>query len=316
MAEKDILEAEKRNGDLVQYHSTNMPSAWQLSGDNLSNASMGLISSGNPMPVCKGGDTMEPPSCSNAPMIDSFCPTMWDQPSTSHNLGFSDNNVQHNTNTSNALGNRTVGLGPLRPSLDSMVGMGWTPPNAMLKGMFIPDAPGFLPQSLAHFPADSGFIERAARYSCFSSGNFNEILNPFNISESLNSYSTGLAPMLGSQETLMGNGLKSISGMQPQKNEMKMAESSKHVPLPAEGGASEVKPLKNEKKSESLVKSHDEAKGGVGASGNVSDEAEFSGRDGQEELEGAGGESSSKGVGSKRRKRCCQVGLYLLLLWY
>ncbi|KAL3501565.1 hypothetical protein ACH5RR_036014 [Cinchona calisaya] len=290
MAEKDNLEEEKRNENLLNYHSTNMPSDWQLSGNNLSNASVGLISSGNPMPVCKGGDIIEPPSCSNASMIDSFCPAMWDQPSSSHNSGFSDTNVRHNINTPNALANITGVLGPLRPGLDSMVGMGWTPPSAMLKGgMFTPGAPGFLPQSLAHFPADSGFIERAARYSCFSGGNFSEIMSPLNTSEHMNPYPRGLAPMLGSEEFFMGNGLKSISGMQPPKNEMNKAGNSK-----------------NEKNSESMVRSHDEAKVAVGTSGNESDEAEFSGQGGQEELEGAGGESSSKGVGSKKRKRCGQ----------
>ncbi|KAL3510976.1 hypothetical protein ACH5RR_030377 [Cinchona calisaya] len=299
MAEKDNLESEKRNEDLLNYHSSNMPSDWQLSGNTISNASLGLISSGN----------IEQPSCSNATMIDSFCPVMWDQLSSSHNLSFNNNNVLHNTSTSNALGGRAAGLGPLIAGLDSIVGMGmeWTPPNEMLKGgMFLPGAPGFLPQSLAHFPADSGFIERAARYSCFSSGNVNEIMNPFKMSESLNPYSRGLAPMLGSQEALMGNGLKPISGIQPQKIEMNMAESSKHISLPAECGASEGNAFKNEKKSESLVRSHDEAKGGVGVSGNESDEAEFSGRGGQEELEGADGQSTPKGVGSKKRKRCGQ----------
>ncbi|XP_071927166.1 transcription factor bHLH49 isoform X3 [Coffea arabica] len=299
MAEKDNIGPEKRNEDLLNYQSSNMPSEWQLSGNSLSNASMGLISSGN----------LEQPSSSNAAVIDSLCPTMWEQSLSAQNLGFNDNNVQHNTSTSNALGNRAGGLGPLRAGLDSLVGMGmgWTPPNAMLKGgMFLPGAPGYLPQTLAHFPADSGFIERAARYSCFSGGNFSELINPFNASDSMNPYAGGLASMLGSQEALMGNGLNPTSEMQPPKNEMNMTESSKHVSFPTECGPSEGIPLKNEKKSESLVRSHDEAKGGVGASGNDSDEAEFSGRGGQEELDAADGESTPKGIGSKKRKRCGQ----------
>lgn len=299
MAEKDNIEPEKRNEDLLNYQSSNMPSEWQLSGNSLSNASMGLISSGN----------LEQPCSSNTTMIDSLCPTMWDQSLSAQSLGFNDNNVQHNTSTSNALGSRAGGLGPLRAGLDSLVGMGmgWTPPNGMLKGgMFLPGAPGYLPQTLAHFPADSGFIERAARFSCFSGGNFSELMNPFNASDSMNPYSGGLAQMLGSQEALMGNGLKPTSEMQPQKNEMNMTESSKLVSFPTECGPSEGKPLKNEKKSESLVRSHDEAKGGVGASGNDSDEAEFSGRGGQEELDAADGESTPKGIGSRKRKRCGQ----------
>lgn len=299
MAEKDNIEPEKRNDDLLNYQSSNMPSEWQLSGNSLSNASMGLISSGN----------LEQPSSSNAAVIDSLCPTMWEQSLSAQNLCFNDNNVQHNTSTSNALGSRAGGLGPLRDGLDSLVGMGmgWTPPNAVLKGgMFLPGAPGYLPQTLTHFPADSGFIERAARYSCFSGGNFSELINPFNASDSMNPYSGGLAPMLGSQEALMGNGLKPTSEMHPPKNEMNMTESSKHVSFPTECGPSEANPLKNEKKSESLVRSHDEAKGGVGSSGNESDEAEFSGRGGQEELDAADRESTPKGIGSKKRRRCGQ----------
>nr|CAA8286974.1 Unknown [Brassica rapa]CAA8287941.1 Unknown [Brassica rapa]CAA8392558.1 Unknown [Brassica rapa]CAA8404243.1 Unknown [Brassica rapa] len=35
-------------------------------------------------------------------------------------------------------------------------------------GLFLPNASSFLPPSMAQFPADSGFIERAARFSLFS----------------------------------------------------------------------------------------------------------------------------------------------------
>ncbi|KAF8694752.1 hypothetical protein HU200_037838 [Digitaria exilis] len=37
-------------------------------------------------------------------------------------------------------------------------------------GGFLAPVPGFLPHGLGHFPVDSGFIERAARASCFGSG--------------------------------------------------------------------------------------------------------------------------------------------------
>jgi hypothetical protein len=37
-------------------------------------------------------------------------------------------------------------------------------------GGFLAPVPGFLPQALSHFPVDSGFIERAARASCFGGG--------------------------------------------------------------------------------------------------------------------------------------------------
>nr|CAB3457338.1 unnamed protein product [Digitaria exilis] len=37
-------------------------------------------------------------------------------------------------------------------------------------GGFLAPVPGFLPHGLGHFPVDSGFIERAARASCFGGG--------------------------------------------------------------------------------------------------------------------------------------------------
>jgi len=37
-------------------------------------------------------------------------------------------------------------------------------------GSFLAPVLGFLPQGLGHFPVDSGFIERAARASCFGGG--------------------------------------------------------------------------------------------------------------------------------------------------
>lgn len=305
--EKDNLELEKGNEDLLSYHSSNMPPDWQqLGGNNLANASMGLISSGNPIAVCRG-NMLESSSCSSAAMVDSFCSNMWDQSSSSQNLGFSDINVQHNSGTSNALGNRTNAMVPLRPVLDGIAGLGWSPPNSVLKGsVFLPGATGILPQSLTHFPADSGFIERAARYSCFSGGNFGDIMNPFSIPESVNPYSRILAPTQGSQDVFHGNGLKPISVAQTQINEMNIGDSVKRACFPAEHEASDGSPLKNEKNSEILVRSQDEGKRGAGGSSNESDEAEFSGRGAHEELEGTGGEASPKGLGSRKRRRSNQ----------
>ncbi|CAI9096390.1 OLC1v1032534C1 [Oldenlandia corymbosa var. corymbosa] len=303
MAEKDNLEEAKRSEDLLSYQSANVTSEWQLTGSHLS--STGLIPPGSSGSVSRG-DIVEQPSCSDANRIDSFNPTMWDQPSSSNNLGFVDNIVQHNSSYLNPLVNRTGCPVPLGAGGDGLVGLNWTPPNAMLKGgMFLPGAPGFLPQSLTHFPADAGFIERAARYSCFSGGNFSEIMNPFNMPEPVNPYSRGLAPILGSQEGLTGNGLKSMSGMPSQSNEMNMAETSRNVSAPlAESVPSDGNQYKIGKNNENSARSQDGAKGGAAVSSNESDEGEFSGRGAQGELEAPVGESSSKALGSKKRKRC------------
>lgn len=148
---------------------------------------------------------------SSAPMVDSFC---WDQ---SQNLGYCDVNAQ----------------------------------NAMLRGgMFMPPVSGMLPQNLPHFPADSAFIERAARFSCFGGGSFSEMLNPFTVPDPR---SLGMM-FQGPHEVLGGNGSNQLHG--------------------------------NEKRSESL---HEDVKQQVGGSGNESDEAEFSGRGPPDELDSSSG---------------------------
>ncbi|KAK6157753.1 hypothetical protein DH2020_012001 [Rehmannia glutinosa] len=272
MSGKDTnIEAKEGSDNHVNYHAPNMSSDWQVSGNNLTTTSIGLIPMGNP--------TVGASSCSSAPMIDnSFCPQIWDQPISGQSLGYCDVNVQNDASTSNNQ---------------------WTP-NAMLKGnMFLPAVSGVPPQSLPHFPADSAFIERAARFSCFGGGNLVEMMNPFSIHDPLNPFSRVLGPMQGQHEVFGENASKPHSGMQLPRSEMNMIEVSKEALQP---------PFKNEKKSESFMRSHGEGKRGVGLSGNESDEAEFSGRGGgQEELDGAGGESSGKGFGSKKRKRGTQV---------
>lgn len=148
---------------------------------------------------------------SSAPMVDSFC---WDQ---AQNLGYCDVNAQ----------------------------------NVMLRGgMFMPPVSGMLPQNLPHFPADSGFIERAARFSCFGGGSFAEMLNPFAVPDPR---SLGMM-FQGPHEVLGGNGSNPLHG--------------------------------NDKRSESL---HEDVKQQVGGSGNESDEAEFSGRGVPEELDSSSG---------------------------
>ncbi|XP_028060206.1 transcription factor bHLH49-like isoform X2 [Camellia sinensis] len=300
MGGKDNFEQDKRNEDhLMSYHSANAASDWRFGVSNLS------IPTSNPMEVCKGG-IMVSPSCSSAPIMEAFCPIVWDHPTNAQNLGFCDINLQNSASTSNTLGLRKGPLGPL--SIEKTIDMVWTPPNSIVKGgICLPSAPGMLPQSLSQFPANSGFIERAARFSCFSGGNFSEMMNPFGISESMNPYTSGAATMQRrQQEMFVGNGLKSVSGGQSQKNEVNMiAEASKAVSFSVEQGAIEGSPLKNERKSENFVRSQDEAKQDVGVSGKESDDqAEVSGGGGGQEDPSR--EPSAKGLGLKKRKRSSQ----------
>ncbi|XP_044487945.1 transcription factor bHLH49 isoform X2 [Mangifera indica] len=296
MSDKDKFELQKRNDNPMNYHSLNMSSDWRFSSANLANAPIHLVPSNNPMAV------------GSASMVDSFNQTIWQNPISSQ-MGYLDVDVQNNSSTSNALGNRKGSPASLRSSVDKPLEMGWNPPASILKGgMFLPSVPGMFPQSLSQFPADSAFIERAARFSSFSGGNFNDMVNTLGVPESMGLYSRGGGMMQGPQEVFAGSGLKSVSGGQSQKNEMNVAEVSRDPSLSIEHGVTDGSPLKNERNSESIVRSHEEVKQGVGVSGNESDEAEFSGSggDGQDEtlaLEGTGGEPSAKGLATKKRKR-------------
>ncbi|XP_057962695.1 transcription factor bHLH49 isoform X2 [Malania oleifera] len=307
LGEKDKFEVEKRNEEISNYHSPSLSSDWRFGGVNLANTSMSLVPMGNPIAVCKG-DLVGTSSCSSASMMDSYCPTPWDHPTSSQTLGPCDINVQINPSTSNTLGFRKGVSDSLREGIDNM---GW---NQLKPVIFLPNASGMLPQNLSQFPADSAFIERAARFSCFNGGNFSDMVNPFGIPELLNPYCRGGSTMQGPPEVFPGNAIKSVAGAESQKNELSMAEGSKDVSLSVEHGVAEgSSPLKNERKNESFVRSLDEAKQAVGASGNESDEAEFSGGGGQDEtsmLEGTGREPPSAiGLGSKKRKRSGQGAL-------
>ncbi|XP_061991165.1 transcription factor bHLH49 isoform X2 [Rosa rugosa] len=297
MSEKDKFELENRNEEPMNY-SPSM--TYGFGGSNLTNASMGLVPAGNSMADSKE-DLIGSSSQPSASMVESFSQALWDHPTNAQNMGFCDINGQTSASTSNTMGIRKGIPASLRSGIDRPLDMCWNPPNSMLKGgIFLPNGPaGMLPQSLSQFPADSGFIERAARFSCFNGGNFSDMMNPFVVPESMSLYSKGGGMM---QWAVAGQGPKAMSS-----NELnQVGDASNEVSLPIDHGATDGSPLKNEKKSESLVKSHDEAKNAMDGSGNESDEADFSG--GAEEpsmMEGTGVGPSSKG--SKKRKRSGQA---------
>uniref|UniRef100_A0A6M2ESN0 BHLH domain-containing protein n=1 Tax=Populus davidiana TaxID=266767 RepID=A0A6M2ESN0_9ROSI len=307
MSDKDKFELEKSIDNPINYHSTGgLSSDWRFNSTSIPNSSLGLVPIDNQMSVCRG-DLAGAASCSSASVIDSFGPAMWEHPTNSQNLVFCDINVQNIASSSNTVGIGKGAPSSLRNCIDRTLEMGWNPPNSMLKGgIFLPNAPGVLPQSLSQFPADSAFIERAARFSCFNGGDFGDMVSPFGVPESMGLFSRGGGMMQGAGEVFVGSGMKSVSGGQAQKNVMNAGEASKDVSMSVDHMATEGSPLKNETKRESLARSRDEAKKGVGGSGNDSDEAEFSGGSGQDEpslLEGNYGELSAKSLGSKKRKR-------------
>ncbi|KAJ9554144.1 hypothetical protein OSB04_018189 [Centaurea solstitialis] len=283
MAGEDEIEGVNRDEEQVQFNSANLSSDWPFNGPNdLANTSMSMITS-----------SMNNPSCSSAPMIDSF----WDHhPTNSQNLGaFCDMNLQNTSSSSSSLGFRKGNLLVPARNLD----MCWPPPNSTIKrgGMFLPPPPAaaastMLPHSLSQFPADSGFIERAARLSSFSAGNFEDMINPFGTSvpeSSLSPYSSGSRGMQGQgqpQDGFVGNGFKSAS-----------AQGSKDIPPPVvDCGANDG----SQPKSESFVRSvHEPKQGGSCFSGNNGPgEAEFS--------EGGQDDNSNEGLESKKRRRSDQ----------
>nr|WAK86110.1 transcription factor bHLH64 [Nothapodytes nimmoniana] len=300
---KDHFDIENMNEDPVNYHSPAMPSDWQFNGTNMTNTSLDLIPIGNLMSVSKE-NVMESSSFSSAPIVEPFCPTIWHQHIHAQNLGFSGIDYENRPSTSNTLGFDKCSLSSPNTGVERTLGTGWTP-NSMLKGgIFLPAPSAMFHHSFSHFPADSGFIERAARFSCFSGGNFGSIMNPTGISESLGCYASGIAPMQERQETLECHKLKKISGSFSEKNEVNMAESPKDTSFSVQQGAGSVRPLKNNKKSESLERSNREIKEGNVVSGTESD-AGLSGEGGQQKplLEENGRESfSTKELGSKRKR--------------
>ncbi|KAJ1412066.1 Myc-type, basic helix-loop-helix [Sesbania bispinosa] len=308
MSDKEKFELD-RNEDPMSY-STGMPSDWRFGGANLANSSVGLVAMGSSMNVNRG-DLIGSSSCSSASMVDSFGPNFWDHPTNSQNLGFCDINVHNNGSSSNTTGIRKDGFGFGRAGQDhGSLEMGWNPSNSMLKGDgFLPNGPGIFPQSLSQFPTDSGFIERAARFSCFSGGNFGDMVNSYEIPQSMGMYA---GTIHGTRDAFAGHGLKSATGGQSQESDLNVVEATKSVSPSVEHLATKGSPLKNDKRSENRVISQDEGKQTLVRPANDSDRAESSdddgggGQDDSPMLEGTSGEPSIKGLNSKKRKRSGQ----------
>ncbi|XVF43313.1 hypothetical protein PTKIN_Ptkin02bG0030400 [Pterospermum kingtungense] len=302
IGEKHKYELEKRNENNINYQAPGMSSDWQFGGGaNLTSTPMSLVPNDNPLAIGS--------SCASASVVDSFGSNLWEHPSNSQNLGFCDINVQNGAGSSNVMGIGKDGPASMRSSIDRPFEMGWNTANSMLKGgIYLPT--GILPPSLSQLPADSAFIERAARFSSFNGGNFSDMMNPFSIPESMGLFTRGVGLMPGPQDNFAISGMKSVSGVESQKSKLNATEASGDACLQIENTATQEGALQNERKSEGLVRSNEEAKQGPVHSSNESDEAEFSGgAGGQDEpfaLNGTGGEPSSKGLSLKKRKRSVQ----------
>ncbi|KAK9707105.1 hypothetical protein RND81_07G172900 [Saponaria officinalis] len=194
--------------------------------------------------------------------MNSHGPSMWEHPLDSVSIGLNGMNVDS----------------------DGVIA---SDPLSMLKGsLFVPSTPTMLPHSLSEFPADSAFIERAARFSSFSGGHFSELLNPLG-SQSVSSYLCGGGTMMqGPQGLLSGNAMKMLPNTQPQTSDGNVAETSRDVSLSQDHGVAEVGSPMNK----------------IMVSRNDSDGPEFSGGGSRE----GRAPSSVKRLGANKRKRSNQ----------
>ncbi|KAG1363737.1 transcription factor bHLH49-like [Cocos nucifera] len=262
---KDKFGLEK-TGDHPNYHSSGMSADRQFG-----NPSIGLVSA----------HPMVSSPCPSVSMVESFHPSLWNPSAHSQNSGFCGNNVQSSMAASNSLPAGNLVPGPLR--LD----MGWNPSDSSSKGsgIFLQTGPGVLSPSLSHFPTNSAFIERAARFSSFHGGNLNGMVSPFGTAESLSSYS---------------NTPKGVLGAQIQQSKMSTTEARVDASLPVDHGSSSRSPMREQRDKGSLH--------GAGVLGNESAEPEFSGgaREEAPNLASPAGDSSSKGLAAKKRRRSDQ----------
>ncbi|KAL5974417.1 hypothetical protein ACLOJK_031082 [Asimina triloba] len=297
-SEKDKFGMEKESGgDHLNYHESNISSEWRFAGGlHLANPSIGLVATDNPV----GNPPIGSPSCSSVSVADAFCPSLWNHHHGSENLAFGESNIQITACASNAESVRKSVFGSSSSGMVKTVDLGWNP-SASKRGVFMPPGSGMLPQSLSQFPSDSDFIERAARFSCFNNGNFNDMVNPFSMPEPLNSYPKG---GVQAPEFLSGNGLKGvIPGMHSLKINLHGKEVAKDVSASVDHGA--IEGLRRETESGDVLKPSEELKHGAQGLSHESNEAELSGN-GQDDpsgLKNTVGEPSAKGASAKKRKR-------------
>ncbi|KAG1364324.1 transcription factor bHLH49 [Cocos nucifera] len=257
MDANDKFGMEKRNRDRLNHQSSGLSANWQFG-----TPSMGAVPANPPIAICQGAPVTSS-SCPSVTVVDSFGPGPWNHPANPQNSGFGDVQTTMSASTSIPIGK---------------------PVAVSSREMFLPPIPGILLPSLSLFPADSAFIERAARFSCFNGGNFSDITNAFGPSESLTPHS---------------NASRAVTGAQVQKSELHLNEVPRDITVPIRGGSISVSPLNNRRDKGSSL---------VGGSSNECWEANFSEDDREKspELTNTAGNSSSSDLGAKKRKRTNQ----------
>ncbi|MQM19606.1 hypothetical protein Taro_052612 [Colocasia esculenta] len=200
---KDMFGMEKRSENHLSFHGSSMSSEWRL-GD----PQMGLVGHDASVDaVCQGDQMGGSSSCTSASIVDSFGHRHWGLPANSQGLAFCDAAVPSGASPAMVMPTRNPVAAP--PRLD----MGWNAPDSVpRRGMFLQNGAGMLPPSLqSQFPADSAFIERAARFSCFNGVSLGGMMSPF---------AAGILP-----------------GAQEQMNEGQVGESSQNTSMSADNTA-------------------------------------------------------------------------------
>lgn len=262
---RDERKVEKRTED------AHLSSDCRYNGENLSGYSMSLTSS-----VACEGNVIGSASCPSDPMMS--CGTdSWNRTVLAPNVGFCGIDLEGGNTSSLSM------LQQLRGSSSEMT-------RPMFDGgLFLPNGLGVVHGSLSQFQSDSGFIERAARFSCFGSGNFSDMVNTFAAPESISP--------LSKDRPVVSGPLSFENGVNLARASMVSAEC--------------VGQIGNLTSSKSVGRSLDESRHILRASSNESDEADPRGGDGSEEpsmIEGAGGETcSGRTYGVNKRKRVGQV---------
>ncbi|KAL8161422.1 hypothetical protein V2J09_012911 [Rumex salicifolius] len=149
----------------------------------------------------------------------------------------------------------------------------WQEPNSVTKGGFFVSAN--IPH-LSQIPADSAFIERAARFSCFNSGNITDLMNSFPMNQPVSPYHQLSSMPHGPLEGIVG-------GEKPQKNDTNPPSTSKGECSPC---------FKNARHNDETKRTE-------------SDEAESVGGRGQDEnslMDTTTESCLPKGVGAKKRR--------------
>lgn len=290
--EKDKLSSEKIYGEGLNIHLANLASDWQF-GANQQN------------PFHSGSSVGASTSCVPASMGDSFSPHVWDHPHSQNFSSMGESNVHTSSGSSYLVPGRMLSpCSSSKSGFDRPLEYGWNSSNSLPKGtIFLQTGAGILHQSLSQFPSDSGFVERAARLSCFGSENFGDTVNPFQNMEPL-------IPISASENTHgadipLSSNVKLSSETQSEKGES-LSGAPRYVSLHIDHGTTIGSLEKDDEDVETLVKTSNEENFRSGTKPNENGIAEFSGN-GQSDPSMNSIREPEKEASTKKRKKSFQV---------